>query len=34
MVPRPLAIEVEHQDIDGTTRITAVEKEGTADRHR
>jgi peptide deformylase len=26
MVPRPLAIEVEHQDIDGTTRITAVEK--------
>ena len=26
MVPRPLAIEVEHQDIDGTTRITAFEK--------
>ena len=26
MVPRPLAIEVEHQDIDGTTRITAFER--------
>jgi peptide deformylase len=26
MVPRPLAIEVEHQDVDGTTRITAFEK--------
>jgi len=26
MVPRPLAVEVEHQDIDGTTRITAFEK--------
>jgi peptide deformylase len=25
MVPRPLAIEVEHQDVDGTTRITAFE---------
>jgi peptide deformylase len=29
MVPRPLAIEVEHQDIDGTTRITTFER-GTA----
>jgi peptide deformylase len=26
MVPRPLAIEVEHQGIDGTTRITRFEK--------
>ena len=26
MVPRPLAIEVEHQDIDGTIRITAFER--------
>lgn len=26
MVPRPLAIEVEHQDTDGTLRITAFEK--------
>jgi peptide deformylase len=26
MVPRPLAIEVEHQDIDGTTRITTFER--------
>jgi len=26
LVPRPLAIEVEHQDIDGTTRITAFER--------
>jgi peptide deformylase len=26
MVPRPLAIEVEHQDIDGTTRITEFER--------
>jgi hypothetical protein len=26
MVPRPLAIEVEHQDIDGTVRITAFER--------
>jgi peptide deformylase len=26
MVPRPLAIEVEHQDIDGTTRITSFER--------
>jgi peptide deformylase len=26
MVPRPLAIEVAHQDIDGTTRITAFER--------
>jgi peptide deformylase len=26
MVPRPLAIEVEHLDIDGTTRITAFER--------
>jgi peptide deformylase len=26
MVSRPLAIEVEHQDIDGTTRITAFER--------
>jgi peptide deformylase len=25
-VPRPLAIEVEHQDIDGTTRITTFER--------
>jgi peptide deformylase len=25
MVPRPLAIEVEHQEIDGTTRITTFE---------
>jgi peptide deformylase len=25
MVPRPLAIEVEHQDIDGTVRITAFD---------
>jgi peptide deformylase len=25
-VPRPLAIEVEHQDVDGTTRITAFER--------
>ena len=29
MVPRPLAIEVEHQDIDGTVRITTFER-GTA----
>jgi peptide deformylase len=28
-VPRPLAIEVEHQDIDGTVRITTFER-GTA----
>ena len=26
MVPRPLAIEVEHQDVDGTTRITTFER--------
>ena len=26
MVPRPLAIEVEHQDIDGTRRITTFER--------
>jgi peptide deformylase len=26
MVPRPLQIEVEHQDIDGTTRITVFDK--------
>lgn len=26
LVPRPLAIEVEHQDTDGTTRITAFER--------
>jgi peptide deformylase len=26
LVPRPLAIEVEHQDIDGTTRITTFER--------
>jgi peptide deformylase len=26
MVPRPRAIEVEHQDIDGTTRITTFER--------
>jgi peptide deformylase len=26
MVPRPLAIEVEHQDIDGTIKITAFER--------
>ena len=26
MVPRPLATEVEHQDIDGTTRITTFER--------
>jgi peptide deformylase len=26
MVPRPLAIEVEHQDIDGTVRITTFER--------
>ena len=26
MVPRPLAIEVEHQDIDGTARITTFER--------
>ena len=26
MVPRPLAIEVEHQDIDGNTRITTFER--------
>src|SRR6266513_2914408 len=26
MVPRPLAIEVEHQDSDGTTRITTFER--------
>ena len=26
MVPRPLGIEVEHQDIDGTRRITAFER--------
>jgi peptide deformylase len=26
MVPRPLAIEVEHQDIDGTVRITSFER--------
>jgi peptide deformylase len=25
-VPRPLAIEVEHQDVDGTTRITTFER--------
>jgi peptide deformylase len=25
MVPRPLAVEIEHQDIDGTTRITTFE---------
>ena len=25
-VPRPLAIEVEHQEVDGTTRITAFER--------
>jgi peptide deformylase len=23
MVPRPISIEVEHQDVDGTTRITS-----------
>ncbi len=26
MLPRPLAIEVDHQDIDGTTRITTFER--------
>ena len=26
MVPRPLGIEVEHQDVDGTVRITAFER--------
>jgi peptide deformylase len=26
MVPRPLAVEVEHQDVDGTVRITAFEQ--------
>ena len=26
MVPRPLAIEVEHQNVDGTTRITTFER--------
>jgi peptide deformylase len=26
MVPRPKAIEVEHQDVDGTVRITAFER--------
>jgi peptide deformylase len=26
MVPRPLAVEVEHQDVDGTTRITTFER--------
>src|SRR5262249_16307152 len=26
MVPRPLAVEVEHQDTDGTTRITAFDR--------
>ena len=26
MMPRPLAIEVEHQDVDGTTRITTFER--------
>ncbi|MGH3267314.1 MAG: peptide deformylase, partial [Trebonia sp.] len=25
-VPRPLAIEIEHQDVDGTTRITSFEQ--------
>ena len=25
-MPRPLAIEVEHQDVDGTTRITTFER--------
>jgi len=25
-VPRPLSIEVEHQDIDGTTRITTFDR--------
>lgn len=26
MVPRPLSVEVEHQDVDGTTRITTFER--------